>query len=100
MSHLINNVKVEDDYTLEYAANPKRNGCKAWTRYETYSQYETVGEYLKKCALDDSMKKYARADLRYDHEHGHLKIYNLDGECMEYVDPNGVAEEEPKEATA
>lgn len=75
MEILINATKVTDENTLEFVPNPKRQGFKAHARYEEYMSATTVSEYFE---LAD--KKYARADLRYDEEHGHLKVFNSDGE--------------------
>lgn len=78
MSYVINTFKVEDDTRIEYAPNPKRNGSKAHARYEIYSQATTVREYLD-LMQDDEVRKYAKADLRYDEEKGYLKIFDEDG---------------------
>jgi len=75
METLVNAVKVGDDDTLKFKPNPKRPGFKAHARYEAYQNATTLEEYLK---LNEG--KYARPDLRYDEEHGHLEIYNADGE--------------------
>ena len=48
----------------------------AWTRYEMYSQYKSIAEYME-CADP----KRAMADLRYDESKGFLSIM-LDGECI------------------
>lgn len=69
----INGVKADSNTRIEYKPNPKRVGKKAWARYEEYETCETIGEYLE---LADP--KYAKADLRYDLEHGHLTILEDD----------------------
>jgi hypothetical protein len=69
MELLINDVKVCDSTVIEYRTNPKRIGKKAWARYEEYQDATTIGEYLE---LTES--KFAKADLRYDHNKGFLTI--------------------------
>jgi len=76
VSVLINDVKVDSSHVLSYVTNPKRRGCMAWTRYEMYSQYKSIAEYME-CADP----KRAMADLRYDESKGFLSIM-LDGECI------------------
>lgn len=75
MTKLINSVKIEEGFTIEFVANPKRSGFKAYKRYEEYMSAKTIEEYQK-----IAEKKYASADLRYDESHGYLKIFNTDGE--------------------
>ena len=80
MSVVINGVKAELATAIEYVNNPKRTGKMAWTRYETYQEATTIGEYFEL-----TEKKYAMADLRYDLDHEFLIIetrLNLD-EAME-----------------
>lgn len=74
MSHVINGTKLEEGYTIEYVTNPKRPGFKAHARYELYCGATTLEEYL-----ETADKKFAKADLRYDEEHGYLKIFDEDG---------------------
>ena len=69
MSIIINAVKVESSTNIEYVSNPKRVGKKAWTRYESYAECTTIGEYF-----DIAEKKYAMADLRYDLDKEFLTI--------------------------
>lgn len=95
MSILINAVKVEDDYTIEYSANPKRPTSKAYARYTAYSKATNIKDYLDIC-LEGGTKKFARPDLRYDEAHGFLKVFNLDGEC---INPNEEPVTEEKETT-
>ena len=76
----INGFNYDDIATIEYAANPKRPGFKAHARYEIYSAASTVEEYFEIYSTSDKLeKKYARPDLRYDEEHGHLKLFDADG---------------------
>lgn len=79
MTTLINSTKVEDDHTIAFAPNPKRPGFKAHARYEVYSAATTLVEYHELLTEAGIEKKYARPDLRYDEEHGHLKIFDADG---------------------
>ena len=71
---VINGYKVTSETKIQFKANPKRPGFKAYDRYETYSQAETLGEYLELAE-----KKYSKADLRYDEEHGYLILLDDDG---------------------
>lgn len=81
MSILINAVKVDETTRFEYVPNPKRAGFKAHARYERYQKAETLDEY-NEIMSSDADKKYAKPDLRYDEEHGHLKLYNAEGEWL------------------
>lgn len=74
MDIILNGVKANRDTIISFAKNPKKEGSLAHGRYGKYSRCKTVGSYLDKCAKDDSMKKYAKADLRWDHEKGYLTI--------------------------
>ncbi len=69
----INGQKVDDDTAIEFKANPKRVGKKAWTRYEEYQKSTTIGEYME-ITKEDWMIKYRLADLRYDLDHKFLVI--------------------------
>ena len=69
MEVVLKGKKVTSDDALEYKANPKRENSKAHARYAAYETAETLAEYFEL-----SEKKYARADLRFDWEHGHLAI--------------------------
>ena len=80
MSIIINSVKVDDTMTIEFVSNPKRPGFKAHARYELYGVATTIAEFFEIVNENELLKKYGRADLRYDEEHGHLKIFNEDGE--------------------
>ena len=64
--------KVTSDSKLEWKANPKRPNSNAYKRYEEYGSATTLAEFFEMAE-----KKFARADLRFDWEHGHLSI---DGE--------------------
>ena len=75
MTKLINSVKIEEGFTIEFVANPKRLGFKAYKRYEEYMSAKTLAEYT-----EIAEKKFAAADLRYDESHGYLKIFDADGE--------------------
>ena len=74
---VINAHKVDTETPIRFKTNPKRPGFKAHARYEIYSAAETIGEYLELAE-----KKYAKADLRYDEEHGHLQILDADGNVI------------------
>lgn len=67
MELLVNDVKVDENTPIEFGPNPKRSSGKAWARYEVYQTATTVGEYFELAE-----RKYAKADLRYDHEKGFL----------------------------
>ena len=73
MEILVKNKKVTDETPIQFKQNPKRQGCNAWHRYEQYQTAETIGEYFELAPE----KKFARADLNFDFQHGHLTI---DGE--------------------
>ena len=72
---LVNGIKVDSETELNYSSNPKRVGFKAHARYEEYEDCQTLFQYLY---VADP--KYAKADLRYDQEHGHLEIVSDDTE--------------------
>lgn len=70
-------VKIDEVDIAESAAitfnrkgNPKREGSKAYLRYQNYMDAETVGEYLE----NDGTK----ADLRYDWEKGFIEIEGIE----------------------
>ncbi len=90
MTHTINGTKVEDGFTIEFIANPKRSGFKAHGRYEIYQSATTIEEYIE---LAD--KKYAKADLRYDEAKGYLTIFDTDGEIVNAKEEIVAKEEEP-----
>ena len=66
----VNGYKVNDSVVMEYVPNPKRPGFKAHSRYEEYKECKSIGEYML-----IANTKYGRPDLRYDEEHGHLKLF-------------------------
>lgn len=61
--------KVTSEDVLMYKPNPKREGTNAHARYAAYEEVETLDDYF-----EAAEKKFARADMRYDWEHGHLSI--------------------------
>ena len=65
----INGINVGDECRIECAPNPKRPGSKAHERYATYAESKTVKEYLDNGGL--------KADLRYDHTKGFLKVLDV-----------------------
>ena len=77
MEVVLKGKKVTSEDVLMYKPNPKREGSMAHGRYGAYEEVETLEAYFE-CAE----KKFARADLRFDWEHGHLAV---NGE--RYVDP-------------
>ena len=81
MEVLINAVKVDETTVFEYVSNPKRAGFKAHARYERYQAATTLEEYNEIMSSDED-KKYAKPDLRYDEDNGHLKLYNTDGDLI------------------
>jgi len=62
----IGDINVSNECKIECAANPKRAGSKAHSRYAAYENAKTIGEYLECGGL--------RADLRYDLLHGFLEV--------------------------
>lgn len=72
----IGELNVSNDCKIECAANPKRAGSKAHTRYAAYEKATTIGEYLERGGL--------RADLRYDLLHGFLIVKDvvIDGKIV------------------
>ena len=69
MEAVVNGVKIDSSTELKFKPNPKRPGFKAHARYEQYQTATTLEEYL-----DLADPKYAKADLRYDMEHGHIEV--------------------------
>ena len=67
--------KVTSDSELAFKPNPKREGSNAHGRYSAYESATNLEEYFELAE-----KKFSRADLRFDWEHGHLTI---DGEKYE-----------------
>jgi len=72
----IGELNVSNDCKIECAANPKRAGSKAHTRYAAYEKATTIGEYLERGGL--------RADLRYDLLHNFLIVKEcvIDGKVV------------------
>ena len=75
----ISGYRIDDQTTFEYKSNPKRVNCAAWKRYENYQEATNIEEYLE---LTKENSKFAKADLRYDVEHGHLKLIDEDGNWL------------------
>lgn len=73
MEITLRGIKVTEESRLAYKPNPKREGSKAYVRFETYREAESLTEYFDMVPE----KKYARADLRYDWEHGHFAIIEV-----------------------
>ena len=77
---VINGTKLDTTEDLiAYRPNPKRQGKKAWARYEAYQEVTTLDEYfevMSEYEQDGQPLKRAvmLADLRYDLEKGHLYI--------------------------
>lgn len=74
MEMILNGEKVNSSTTLTYVANPKKTGSLAYARYEKYSKFNTIEEYITKCAKSAILKSYARADLRWDHDKGFIEL--------------------------
>jgi len=70
MEVVLKGKKVSSDDVLEYKSNPKREGSNAHGRYSAYEEATTLDEYFEMAPE----KKFARADLRFDWEHGHLTV--------------------------
>lgn len=75
MEKFVNAFKIDSSIRFEYRPNPKKRHGKAHARYERYQGVTNLVEYL-----EIAEAKYAMADLRYDEAHGHLKLFNADGE--------------------
>ena len=75
MERLINNVKIDENTRFEYVTNPKRVGFKAHARYANYQSATNIEEYTE---LTETEAKYASPDLRYDEEHGFLKLFDAE----------------------
>lgn len=69
MKILVNGELVTDSTVIEYVDNPKRVGCNAYERYELYQGVTTIGEYF-----GIAEAKHAKADLRWDHDKGFMKL--------------------------
>ena len=70
---VINGYKIDDNTRFEYTPNPKRPGFKSYNRYKMYEGSTTMEEYM-----ENTDKKYRFPDLRYDEEHGFLKLFDGD----------------------
>lgn len=70
MKMLVNGVLVTEKSAIKFIANPKRVGSLAYDRYDSYQECETIGQYFEVCG--DS--KYAKADLRWDHDRAFMTI--------------------------
>jgi len=66
---VVNTTKFKKETEIKFAANPKRNGCASWSRYEKYSKAKTFGEYLEL-----NTGKFSMADARYDVQKKYLMI--------------------------
>lgn len=66
----ISGFHIDSNVQFQYKSNPKRNGCMAFKRYQSYSQATNIEEYLE--LTKDT--KFGKADLRYDVEHFHLSL--------------------------
>ena len=75
MSDLINGTVFEDDTQIAFIPNPKRVGCKAHARYETYQHCKTWETYK-----ETNDKAYVKADARWDFNKGFLKIVGVEVE--------------------
>jgi len=78
MEIIINGIKIDDNTRFEYNQNPKRPNSNAHRRYNLYHVATSLVDYERLTKEDPSMKKYSRADLRYDVEHHHLKLFDGD----------------------
>ena len=81
MTIVINGMKITEATTFQYKSNPKRAGSKAYGRYGIYEVATNLAEYNKLCE-DGDFKNYAKADLRYDTEKGHLTLFGEDDVAM------------------
>jgi len=70
----LNGEKFETTDKIEFVENPKKVGKMAWSRYEIYQKAKTIDEFRKLVESNPDLKKYAAADLRYDHSKGYLKV--------------------------
>ena len=79
MTIVINGMKITEATTFQYKSNPKRAGSKAYGRYSVYEAATNLAEYNSLC---EDFSKYAKADLRYDTEKGHLTLFGEDDVAM------------------
>ena len=79
-SIIVSGTKIDSNTQLIFTAKPKRDGKKAHARYQTYECVTNLYEYY---FVTDT--KYAKADLRYDIEHGHLTLVYDDGTAFNNV---------------
>ena len=71
----IDGLELTDETTIAYdQSNPKRPGTGIYNEYEKFKKCRTVGELRK------VREKFWRADIKFDFEHGYLKI---DGKSVE-----------------
>ena len=82
MEIVVNSIKIDSNTRFEFVPNPKRANSMAHKRYELYSHTTNLDEYEKFTKENEHCKKYSRADLRYDVEHGHLKLFDADGNWL------------------
>ena len=91
MEIIINGIKIDDNTVFEYNLNPKRPNSNAHRRYNLYHVATSLVDYERLTKEDPLMKKYSRADLRYDVDHHHLKLF--DGDTL--LNPIPTEEETP-----
>jgi len=62
-------IELTSDTPIAYdQSNPKRPGTGIYKEYENFKKCKTVGE------LQKAREKHWRADIKFDFEHGYLKI--------------------------
>ena len=97
MSVVASGVKIDSTDTMEYKSNPKRVNCNAWNRYNDYQAVTSYDEYIAACN-DSGHSKFAKADLAFDIEKGHLTIIREDGtKINKPIDDAARPEEKPAE---
>jgi len=59
-TYIINGLKINNDTKINFIANPKRPGFKAYERYNIYQYAQNIDE------LKIMNPTYFKADLKYD----------------------------------
>jgi len=73
----VNKKLARDAQVIEIlvTANPKKKGSMAHTQYNLYKNGMTVGEFYKACADCKSKLHPAGGDLKWNSEHGFIKLH-------------------------
>jgi len=72
---VISGLNLFEDTRIEYdQSNPKRAGSKIHAEYESFKKCKTLGDLMK------ARPGHWKADVKFDYEHGFLKV---DGSYIE-----------------